>query len=58
MDTHLIIVLRLDSLIDITAALEHTQTISPQDLEHGLFVWVMTAVANKCSFLDASGIRR
>lgn len=58
MDTYLVIVLRLDSLIDITAAFEHAQTICSQDLEHGLFVWVMAAVADKCSLLDASGIRR
>lgn len=58
MDTYLVIVLRLDSLVNITAAFEHAQTVRPQDLKHGLFVWVMTAVADECSFLDASGIRR
>lgn len=58
MDTYLVIVLRLDPLINITAAFEHAQAIRPQDLEHGLFVWFMTAVADECSLLDASGIRR
>jgi hypothetical protein len=48
---HLVKVLRLDALVDMSACLEHSETVRSEDLKHGLLVRIVSLIPDKpCLF--------